>query len=170
MDAHQFDQLSRSLSRRTAAGRRTLLQGLGAAAAASAAGLFASEAEARRTRRNAGGAGVSAEHWKHKKVKYCINGKTVKRFRRQQDTLLAQGATRGPCSTCTPTTCAALGVICGPASDGCGGTLQCGGCDLDLSCCTGQCVNLQDDDANCGTCGNVCVPPATCGDGRCSIA
>ncbi len=30
---------------------------------------------------------------------------------------------------CKPTTCAAAGYQCGQASDGCGGTLDCGGCD-----------------------------------------
>jgi hypothetical protein len=32
----------------------------------------------------------------------------------------------GVASPCTPTTCAALGIDCGPAGDGCGGVLQCG--------------------------------------------
>ena len=30
--------------------------------------------------------------------------------------------------SCTPTTCAALGLSCGSVSDGCGGTLNCGSC------------------------------------------
>ncbi len=42
-----------------------------------------------------------------------------------------------PTTTCTPRTCAELGLECGPAGDGCGNLL------------------------NCGT----CVPPATCGGG-----
>jgi len=35
--------------------------------------------------------------------------------------------TANPTSACTPTTCAAQGVTCGTAPDGCGGTLTCGG-------------------------------------------
>jgi hypothetical protein len=34
-----------------------------------------------------------------------------------------------PTLDCTPTTCAALGYECGPVGDGCGGLLDCGGCD-----------------------------------------
>jgi hypothetical protein len=35
---------------------------------------------------------------------------------------------------CTPTTCAALGINCGPAGDGCGGLLQCGSCPSGQIC------------------------------------
>jgi len=37
-------------------------------------------------------------------------------------------------STCTPTTCQALGIKCGPAGDGCGGLLQCGTCAAPQTC------------------------------------
>ena len=37
-------------------------------------------------------------------------------------------ASTGKCAACTPTTCAAGGRDCGPLQDGCGTTLQCGGC------------------------------------------
>lgn len=39
---------------------------------------------------------------------------------------------------CTPSTCQQLGVMCGPADNGCGGTLQCGTC-TDGSCTNGMC-------------------------------
>jgi hypothetical protein len=35
---------------------------------------------------------------------------------------------------CKPTTCMALGKNCGPVSDGCNGTLQCGSCSPPLKC------------------------------------
>jgi hypothetical protein len=52
---------------------------------------------------------------------------------------------------CTPTTCAALGYNCGPAGDGCGGSVQCGACTGNDICggvkpsvcgvpCTGLCT------------------------------
>ena len=43
----------------------------------------------------------------------------------------------GAVSSCTPTTCAALGFTCGPASDGCGGLLQCGTCTAPETCGAG---------------------------------
>jgi hypothetical protein len=36
--------------------------------------------------------------------------------------------------SCTPTTCAAQGVNCGPVGDGCGGLLQCGSCPAGQIC------------------------------------
>jgi hypothetical protein len=36
--------------------------------------------------------------------------------------------------TCSPSTCAAQGITCGPAGDGCGGMLQCGSCTSPLIC------------------------------------
>jgi hypothetical protein len=35
---------------------------------------------------------------------------------------------------CTPKTCAALGISCGPAGDGCGGLLSCGACVAPQTC------------------------------------
>jgi hypothetical protein len=43
----------------------------------------------------------------------------------------------GVASLCTPKTCASLGYNCGPASDGCGGLLQCGTCTSPQSCGAG---------------------------------
>ncbi len=36
--------------------------------------------------------------------------------------------------SCTPTTCQALGIMCGPAGDGCGGLLDCGACAAPETC------------------------------------
>lgn len=58
---------------------------------------------------------------------------------------------------CTPQTCAALGVECGPAGDGCGGLLSCGPCDDGESCGGGG-------PGKCGTL--VSCAPATCASQR----
>jgi hypothetical protein len=43
-------------------------------------------------------------------------------------------------SLCVPKTCADVGVACGPASDGCGGWLECGTCSAPLACAQGSCL------------------------------
>jgi hypothetical protein len=54
---------------------------------------------------------------------------------------------------------AALGESCSSNSD----------CRNGKSCCSGTCVNVQNDDSNCGSCGNVCFGPSpTCVDGACT--
>lgn len=93
---------------------------------------------------------------------------------------------------CVPTTCSALSRTCGSASDGCGGTLSCGSCDVGYSCSgSGTCqVNQETTTTGCGngqcgvdeTCSNCpsdcgvcvagevtsCVPQWECGDwGEC---
>jgi chitinase len=45
-------------------------------------------------------------------------------------------------SSCTPTTCAAQGKNCGSISDGCGGTLSCGGCTSPQTCGGGGTANV----------------------------
>jgi hypothetical protein len=58
------------------------------------------------------------------------------------------GGVNGQCGyidggSCTPQTCAGLGIQCGPAGDGCGNTLQCGACVSPQTCggggVAGQC-------------------------------
>jgi hypothetical protein len=87
--------------------------------------------------------------------------------------------------TCTPTTCAAQGIQCGPAGDGCGGVLQCGGCTLPQTCggggvpsvcgsptctpttCAAQGIQCGPAGDGCGSeleCGK-CTLPETCGGG-----
>ena len=85
---------------------------------------------------------------------------------------------------CEPVTCTGLGLQCGSADDGCGGTLDCGGCDAavngvsacvsgvcTLSCvggfakCGVSCVDLMADNVNCGACNNPC--DGTCDGGSC---
>jgi hypothetical protein len=78
-----------------------------------------------------------------------------------------------PPQMCTPKTCDEVGVSCGPAADGCGGTLNCGTCTAPATCggggtpgrcgtpCTPRtCAQLG---ANCGTQGDGCGGTITCG-------
>jgi len=62
-----------------------------------------------------------------------------------------------PAGTCVPLTCAELGAACGKVLDGCGGVLNCGGCE------TGVCG-----EGGPNKCGVPCVP-RTCDptQGRC---
>jgi hypothetical protein len=53
---------------------------------------------------------------------------------------------------CTPTTCAAQGIQCGPAGDGCGGSLDCNPCPLGQIC----------GGAGPGKCGAPTCTPTTC--------
>lgn len=90
---------------------------------------------------------------------------------------------------CTPITCQAQNINCGPAGDGCGGLLQCGNCMNNQTCGGGgqfgqcgfpdsgiQCTpkTCQDLGLNCGPAGDgcggllncgTCILPATCGGG-----
>jgi len=54
---------------------------------------------------------------------------------------------------CTPTTCQALGDVCGEQPDGCGGTILCG--------------DTQSDPRHCGGCGLACASGETCSLGKC---
>ncbi len=87
-------------------------------------------------------------------------------------------------STCVPKTCAQRGITCGPAGDGCGGSLSCGGCTAPQSCggggtpsvCGGTSICIAKTCAQLGiTCGPAgdgcggalncggCTAPQTCG-------
>ncbi len=63
---------------------------------------------------------------------------------------------------CTPLTCASQGIACGPAGDGCGGDLTCGGCDAPQTCggagVAGQCGVPA-------ACTNLCLKRVTCAAG-----
>ncbi len=58
--------------------------------------------------------------------------------------------------SCTPTTCEALGFVCGSADDGCGGSLNCGSCSGNQDCRNGQCVDPGCTPATCEALGFVC--------------
>jgi hypothetical protein len=78
-----------------------------------------------------------------------------------------------PPQSCTPRTCAQQNLACGPAGDGCGGTLNCGTCTAPQTCggagvigqCGVPCVprTCAQIGANCGTQGNGCGGTITCG-------
>jgi hypothetical protein len=85
---------------------------------------------------------------------------------------------------CVPTTCVKLGFNCGPAGDGCGGSLSCGTCTAPETCggggkasvCGGGCVpkTCAELGYDCGPAGDgcggslscgTCTAPETCGGG-----
>lgn len=77
-----------------------------------------------------------------------------------------------PVTTCTRKTCASLNTVCGPVSDGCGGTLECGTCSGSSRCMNGQCLvdACAQAGAVCGTlngtsCGT-CAGDSTCSTDR----
>jgi hypothetical protein len=94
-----------------------------------------------------------------------------------------------PSPSCTPLTCGQQNIGCGPAGNGCGGSLDCGMCPLGQQCggggVFGQCVQAPDGSTcfpqtcaqqgvGCGPAGNgcgasidcgPCTPPQTCGGG-----
>jgi hypothetical protein len=59
-----------------------------------------------------------------------------------------------PPPTCTPLTCGAQNIGCGPAGDGCGNVLQCGNCAPGMACGAGG-------PSMCGPVPNMCTP-TTC--------
>jgi hypothetical protein len=63
-----------------------------------------------------------------------------------------------PPPTCTKKTCAELGVPCGPAGDGCGGTLDCGSCTP--MCTPKTCAEMG---VTCGPSGDGCGGTLDCG-------
>ncbi|MDK2907606.1 MAG: hypothetical protein PWQ87_64 [Candidatus Woesearchaeota archaeon] len=70
---------------------------------------------------------------------YCLDGYCV--VDEETTTTCTYGCSGGECNECTPSTCSELGVECGTVSDGCGGTLDCGGCYSSQPYChDGQCV------------------------------
>ena len=156
MDPSRFDRLSEVMAELQT--RRGMLRAGAALPLAVLPFLQVNEADAKPDKRRGR---IGAEHWNKKKRFYCLNGETIRRYRRKQETLLAMDATLGKCGDvppppCVPTTCEALEAICGPMPDGCGVTLQCGICSRGLTCCSGQCVDTQTDNNNCGECGTVC--------------
>ncbi len=62
---------------------------------------------------------------------------------------------------CVPTTCEALGLQCGTADNGCGATLECGGCPAGSVCTGGVCV------ASSRGLGDPCASDADCDSAAC---
>jgi hypothetical protein len=86
-----------------------------------------------------------------------------------------QPVTPPPPPACVPDTCQDLGTECGAWSDGCGGTLKCGGCGSTGTCTDGVCVVCTPDcsgkecggDGCGGSCGS-CASPDVCQSNACT--
>ncbi len=88
----------------------------------------------------------------------CTGGKCVSPMTPQEKLLEFMIFDLGSCvtpdvPTCTPTTCAAQNISCGPAGDGCGNVLQCGSCPSGQSCGGGGTPSH---------CGSTTCTPTTC--------
>jgi hypothetical protein len=154
MDPSRFDRLSKVVAESNS--RRRMVQAAVALTLAGIPVLQGDDTDAKRRKKG----GVGAEHWNKKKRFYCLNGKTIRRYRRKQEKLLVMGATLGKCGApCVPTTCKALHAKCGTPPDGCGGTLQCGPC-VDPPCTPVTCADLG---VQCGTIDDGCGETVTCG-------
>src|SRR5262249_42318909 len=66
---------------------------------------------------------------------------------------------------CVPATCAGQGQSCGAISDGCGGTLSCGGCPVCQTCSGGVCV--ADAGQNQTVCAGAATTTSICCNGTC---
>lgn len=172
MDDTHFAALCRAVGAATT--RRGIVRALAGLPLASAGVRLADDVAARspRTRGNRRGGhdAVKGEHFRHKKAFYCLNGETIRRYRRKQEKLLGLGATLGKCGNapCVPATCAGLGNACGTQPDGCGGTLTClCGITATPSCANGICTTCA---ATCGdgchTCFNLVDGSTRCGGGN----
>ncbi|MFT4037495.1 MAG: hypothetical protein QM692_04895 [Thermomicrobiales bacterium] len=133
MDASRFDHLSKQLA---AGSRRNLLGAL--AAMTGAAAMTATDAVGAKRQR-----GVRSETFNKRKATYCLNGETIRRYRRKQEKLLAMGATLGKCPATPPPP-----PLC---ADSCAG------------CCTGETCSAGNTLTVCGSNGDTC---AACGDGQ----
>ena len=58
--------------------------------------------------------------------------------------------------TCTPMTLCPTGTQCGPISNGCGGTLNCGSCPAGMMCSAGKCASATCTPKTCAQLGLVC--------------
>jgi hypothetical protein len=174
MDTSRFDLLSKRLA--AAGTRRKALQALTVLSVGGAA-LAIDEAGAKRKR------GVEADHFRHRKRWYCLHGKSVRRYWRKQEKLLAQGATLGKCQRCTagqgqchsgccdnglcapgttPTACGTNGaacVVCGDGERCVGGKCIAPTCDAQTcpdGCCDGTTCQPGTEVTACGTGGEAC--------------
>jgi hypothetical protein len=135
VDVDQFDHLSRvvaqSSSRRAALGTVAAL------------GLAAAPVAARKKPKNGckRGCGPCQVCRKNGKKKMCVTA--------PDGTLCTGGACQA--GSCCQSSCAGLGNVCGPVSNGCGGTLTC-------TCGAGRTPAC--DDGRCATCATTC--PAGC--------
>lgn len=109
MDAPNFDHLSRSLA--ALGTRRSVLRALTGVPLLGTTLAVTGVGQAARKHRNS--RGVHGETFNKRKATYCLNGETIRRLRRKQKKLLAQGAVRGRCRTCVANDGACGAGCCG---------------------------------------------------------
>lgn len=176
MDSSRFDRLTRALA--GAASRRGVLTGLLAGALLPVAPDIDARAEERRRNEpplakdrergsgEPGGDGPETER--------CgANGQRCGK---------GSGKRGKPCRTCCSRfsvragrgrrcSCKPEGTAAGNLAQCCSGRRStggyCGACDPGLTACPSGCIDLDDDDANCGRCGNACGDGRRCAEGRC---
>lgn len=151
MDMDQFDRLSRivggSSSRRVALG------------VAAALGLGATQVDARKKKKPKngckGGCGTCQVCQKKGNKKTCVTA--------PDGTTCTGGTCRA--GSCCLSSCESLGDVCGPVSDGCGGTLTCT-CEAGVTpvCGNGECVTCSTAcSAGCAVCATRVDGTTACG-------
>ena len=127
MDQTRFDAVTRTLSRIPS--RRDVLRGLASAGLGLGSLRLSTVAAAKKKRKG------------KKKQKKCAEaGQTTSKKRKRCCQGLVQDGTgrcAQPASDCIPATCGP--TACGNLPDGCGGTLNCGGCASNSLCDAGVC-------------------------------
>ncbi|MFL5318393.1 MAG: hypothetical protein ACJ790_01960 [Myxococcaceae bacterium] len=90
----------------------------------------------------------------------CSKSSTASQFE-PETTVLGESAADSGTLTCQPKTCAFWNRQCGQEIDGCGGTVDCGGCDQGSTCmgpfqgvCSRSCVAATCADLGSGACGD----------------
>jgi hypothetical protein len=118
-------------------------------------------AEAQRGRGGKKRKGKRKGDGKGKRKDACTKaGTTPKRGKPCCEDLILDGGqcAAKPTEGCRPRTCADLGTACGPVRDGCGGTLNCGGCADGEVCCDGSChAGVCCADTDCGLSADTCT-------------
>lgn len=178
MDGNEFDAQARSLADRGT--RRGLLR-TGLVLAGAALGL-----------RN--GAGVDAATGRRQVGSPCVTnsncitgvcGPAGVRWKECQ--CVSASDCPAPANPCAVAACVSgacgeaprnAGTVCRPATDACSAATTCTGqsticpagvaaCAIGETCCGTTCVDVQSDEANCGSCGSTCAGGETCCGGAC---
>ena len=194
MDQQRFDELVRNLGAGNS--RRTVLKGLlagavgGALSLVGGGGAFAKQDDSKNDDKNNRGHSKKPDCCPERAPDLCdLQCVDTDSDPRNCGVCGHDCGPNGVCvhgrCTCNPDrhACEHQGVTCGPVSDGCGGTIDCGSCSSGETCHAGQCVsncptgtidcnstcvNEMTDINNCGACGNQCSSGQACVGGTCT--